>query len=302
MGRRLYPLALMLLPALAAAHPRRDVRVDGTARMREFVGGAPDARGNVLVRQVMPAAPGGEPSRVIYLNNNGVTLHPGDNDAASQTSSIVTEETDLAGWDTDQASWDELVGCVQDMYARWNVTVTDRDPGAGVSHVEALIGGSPLDVGLPDNVAGVSPFTENCDVIPNSIVFTFTDILDDNPQLICEIISQEIAHSFGLDHEMLAEDPMTYLDYAGPRTFQDTMAHCGEFDQRDCGINGSVCRRMQSSVQMLDERLGPAGVTTAAPAPGDDAAPGGGCASGRGTGWAMAILSLALVTRSRRRA
>jgi hypothetical protein len=184
------------------------------------------------------------------------------------------------------------------MYARWNVTVTDQDPGPNVSHVEALIGGSPLDVGLPDNVAGVSPFTENCDVIPSSIVFTFTDILDDNPQLICEIISQEIAHSYGLDHELLAEDPMTYLDYAGPRTFQDDMAHCGEYDQRECGINGSVCRRMQSSVQVLDERLGPAGATTA-PAPGDTA-PGGGCAAGRGTGWLIAILVLGLTRRSRR--
>ncbi len=302
MGRRLYPLALVLVPALAAAHPHRDIKVDGTAKHREFVAGAPDARGNVLARQVMPAAaaPGGEPSRVIYLNNNGVTLHPGDNDSGAQTSSIVTEETDIAGWDTDQDSWNQLVSCVTSMYSRWNISVTDQDPGASVSHIEALIGGSPEDVGLPDNVAGVSPFTEQCDVIPGSIVFTFTDILDDDPQLICEIISQEIAHSFGLDHEMLPEDPMTYLDYAGPRTFQDDMVHCGEYDERDCGINGSVCRKMQSSVQVLDERLGTAGATTAAQAPGDDAAPGGGCAAGRGSSWVIGILVLGLAKRSRR--
>ena len=301
MGRSLYPLVLILVPALAAAHPPRDLRVDGTARLREFVAGAPDARGNVLARQVMPAATAGAAvSRVIYLNHDGATLRPGDNDAGAQTSSIVTEETAIAGWDTDQDSWNQLVGCVADMYARWNVTVTDQDPGAGVAHIEALIGGSPLDVGLPDNVAGVSPFTQSCDVIPSSIVFTFTDILDDNPQLICEIISQEIAHSFGLDHELLAEDPMTYLDYAGPRSFQDSMAHCGEFDQRDCGINGSVCRRMQSSVQMLNERLGLAGGGAPAAVASAGDSPGGGCNAGGNGGWAIALLTVVVLARSRR--
>jgi hypothetical protein len=187
------------------------------------------------------------------------------------------------------------------MYSRWDIRVTDQDPGASVSHIEALIGGSPLDLGLPDNVAGISPFTEDCGVIPKSIVFTFTDILDDNPQLVCEIISQEIAHSFGLDHEMLAEDPMTYLDYAGPRTFQDSMAHCGEYDARDCGINGSVCRKMQSSVQVLDQRLGLAGSdpsSTNAQAPGDPMT--GGCAAGRDSSWLIGILVAIALRRSRR--
>jgi hypothetical protein len=300
MGRRLYPLALVLLPALAAAHPRRAIKQDGTAQLREFVAGAPDPRGHVLARQVMPATASTDVSRVIYLNNNGVTLHPGDNDASTQTSSIVTEETDIGGWDIDQDSWNQLVGCVTDMYSRWNITVTDQDPGASVSHIEALIGGSPLDLGLPDNVAGISPFTSDCGVIPNSIVFTFTDILDDNPQLVCEIISQEIAHSFGLDHELLAEDPMTYLDYAGPRTFQDSMAHCGEYDERECGINGSVCRKMQSSVQMLDQRLGLAGSdpTTVQSSSSDPMS--GGCATGRGNGWVIGILVLMVRKRSRR--
>ena len=296
MGRTL--LALLLLASTASAHPRRALTADGRARPLDFIGGAADPRGNVLVRQLVAAsATEHATSRVIYLNGNGARLRPGDNDSATQTSSIVTEQVDLGGWDIDQASWDQLVGCVQAMYARWDVVVTDQEPS--VSHIEALIGGSPLDVGLPDNVAGVSPFTQDCGVIDDSIVFTFTDVLDDNPQLVCEIVSQEIAHSFGLDHELLAEDPMTYLDYAGPRTFQDTMAHCGEYDERDCGINGNVCRRMQSSVQTLDARLGIAGGTSTKAANANSYLPDGCSAGGGASRWLLTV-GLLYLLRSRR--
>lgn len=291
-----YGLSLLVLtvPSLALAHPSRTLVPDGKANLGDII----QVQGERQVaRQMIRASTDAKPSKVIYLNNNGATLRPGDNDSGSQHSSIVTEATQINGWDIDQDSWNELVGCVQNMYSRWDVTVTDKDPGADVSHIEALIGGSPLDVGLPVNVAGVSPFTTDCGVIPNSIVFTFTDVLDDNPQLICEIVSQEIAHSYGLDHELLAEDPMTYLDYAGPRTFQDEMAHCGEYDQRDCGINGNVCRNMQSSVQMLDARLGTADGTAHAETSTSDL---GGCAATSRGSWLIGV-GIALFAVSRRR-
>ena len=83
-----------------------------------------------------------------------------------------------------------------------------------------------------------------------------TDVLPDDPRTVCEVIAQEIAHSFGLDHEMLPADPMTYLDYNGDRTFQDRMVSCGEYADRTCGINGSTCRQRQNSVALLKERLG----------------------------------------------
>ena len=291
-----YGLSLLVLavPSLALAHPSRTLVDDGRANFGDVI----KVQGTRQVaRQLIRSSNNATPSKVIYLNNHGATLRPGDNDSGTQHSSIVSEQTQIAGWDIDQDSWNELVGCVQDMYARWDVTVTDQDPGADVSHVEALIGGSPLDVGLPVNVAGVSPFTQDCGVIPKSIVYTFTDVLDDNPQLICEIVSQEIAHSYGLDHELLAEDPMTYLDYAGPRSFQDQMAHCGEYDQRDCGINGNVCRNMQSSVQMLDERLGTADSATVHAERAGDV---GGCAATSRGGW-LAGVGIALFAVFRRR-
>lgn len=194
-------------------------------------------------------------SRTIYLNRTGVTLRPGVNDARRNQSSIVGAPTTISPWEVDDDTWQATVDCMKELYGPFDVVITDRDPG-DVPHIEAVFGGHPNDVGLPDEVAGVSPFTRDCSVIENSLVFTFTDVIEDDPRLMCEIMAQEIAHSYGLDHEMLPADPMTYLSYDGDRTFQDAMAPCGEYGNRMCGIDGSVCRERQNSFVLLTERLG----------------------------------------------
>ncbi|HEU4615886.1 MAG TPA: Ig-like domain-containing protein, partial [Kofleriaceae bacterium] len=194
-------------------------------------------------------------SRIIYLNKNGVTLSPGDNDSRTNKSTIVNQTTSIAAWNVSAANWQSTVDCFRDLFARFDVTVVDSDPG-NVPHMEAVFGGSPTQVGLPNNVAGVSPFTLDCSIIENSVVFTFTGAFNFTPREACEIMAQEVAHSYGLDHELLASDPMTYLQYNGNRAFQDQTASCGEDTTRVCGINGSQCRPNQNSVALLRERLG----------------------------------------------
>jgi hypothetical protein len=183
------------------------------------------------VLAAQPSATQRAQSRVIYLNRDGAILRPGDNDSARQRSSVVAQPTLITGWDIDDDTWADTVACVADIYAPFDVAITDEDPG-DVPHIEVVVGGHPGDVGLPDDVAGVSPFATDCSIIENSIVFTFTDVLPDDARTVCEVMAQEIAHSFGLDHEMLPSDPMTYLDYDGERTFKDEMASCGEFAGR----------------------------------------------------------------------
>ena len=196
-------------------------------------------------------------SRVIYLNRKGVTLFPGNNDSRTNRSTIVEQQASVPAWNTTPQIWAATVACMKDMFARWDVVVTDEDPG-NVPHIEAVFGGSPQNVGMPSGVGGVSPFTYDCSVIESSIVFTFTDVFPQNAQLICEVMAQEVAHSYGLDHEMLASDPMTYLSYNGKRSFKDQTVPCGEYQNRACGIGGAVCRPNQNSVQLLNERLGQA--------------------------------------------
>ncbi|HUS32254.1 MAG TPA: Ig-like domain-containing protein [Kofleriaceae bacterium] len=233
-----------LVPSLAAAEAVRDL---------------PDPSAITFVRKEIP--PSGvyalAQSKIIYLNHTGVTLRPGNDDARTNRSSIVSQQVSVPAWNTSAAHWQQTVTCMKDMFKRWDVVVTDVDPG-NVPHMEAVFGGSPQNVGMGQGVGGVSPFTQDCGVIENSIVFTFTSVFPDDPQTVCEVMAQEVAHSYGLDHEMLASDPMTYLNYNGNRTFKDQTVACGEYSNRPCGIGGSTCRPNQNSVQLLNQRLGQA--------------------------------------------
>lgn len=262
---------LLLGPSIASGDEARLRPIDfpGQAPELGFVG-AEREDGLVLARQVLPAqatppAPhvagvrdvAAAQSRIIYLNKDGVTLLPGANDSRNNRSSIVTQQTALQGWNVDPATWQETVACMRELFAPFDVTIVDTPPG-NVPHIEAVFGGRPEQLGLAPNVAGVSPFTMDCSIIENSIVFTFSNAYAFSAREACEIMAQEVAHSYGLDHELLASDPMTYLPYNGNRTFQDQDATCGESMSapRQCGINGSVCRPTQNSVQLLAERLG----------------------------------------------
>ncbi len=260
---------LLIVPSVASAErvsERLWLDARGEAPMFDFVG-TDRGDGVVMARQVVPQSgpavlqvDGINPavvaqSRIIYLNKNGVTLAPGNNDARTNKSTIVSQSTTIPAWNVTAANWQTVVTCTKDLFSRFDVQVVDTDPG-NVPHIEAVFGGSPTQVGLPNNVAGVSPFTTDCSIIENSVVFTFAGAFQLTPRDACEIMAQEIAHSYGLDHELLASDPMTYLTYNGNRAFQDQAASCGESTQRACGINGSTCRPNQNSVTLLKERLG----------------------------------------------
>lgn len=294
-------------PRIRTVEPERRASPDIAPRIGHFVAGGTDARGLAFPRQVVAPQPSHRStrarSRVLYLNREGALLYPGDNDARTDRSSVITQPVFITPWEIDDEMWDETMSCMRDMYARFDVRVTDVDPG-DTDHIEAIFGGHPNDVGLPDEVAGVSPFTTDCSTIENSIVFTFTDVLPDDAQLMCEIMAQEIAHSFGLDHQLLAEDPMTYLPYEGNREFQNEMADCGEFESRDCGIDGSVCRSGQNSVALLTSRLGERnafGSDASPEVPTTTAEPEVGSCATSGSGGPLGGIAVVLMVFRRRR-
>lgn len=256
-----------LIPALAAAEvPQREVAPVGEVSAHGVILGPETVDGYQMGRQLLPAstpaaALAGEgtaglaASRTIYLNKNGVTLSPGVNDSVTNRSSVVTQSTAIPAWNVSASVWSSTVSCIREVFAPFNVTITETNPGS-VPHIEAVFGGSPTMVGQPNNLAGVSPFTADCAVIENSVVFAFMGALPADPTLACEVMSQEIAHSYGLDHVMVASELMTYLPFAGRRWFQNLNATCGEDKTRPCGLNSSGCRQTQNSVALLIQRLG----------------------------------------------
>jgi len=136
-------------------------------------------------------------------------------------------------------TWNTVVACMREVYAPFNVEITQISPGSA-PHFEIMIGGRPEEMGLPNGVGGVSPFS--CmPYIPNSVVFVY-DVWGNDPEEICATAAQEIAHSFSVDHCTDASDPMTYFEYHGRRHYQNRQIQCGS----DCDANhrsplGATC-------------------------------------------------------------
>jgi len=220
----------------------------------------PGLHGAVTGQHVIAATTPNRPvqSKTIYLNRHAENVSPSDiDDSTTLMSTIVSAPVVAPGWDVDDETWNQTVACVQRTWAPFDVAIVTDLPPAGQHYIEALIGGYPSAIGVDTHFSGVSPMREDCGVIEDSLVFVFPEKLDDDPTETCAIISQEVAHSFGLDHEMLAPDPMSYLAYDHERSFQDQLVSCGEYEARTCGPDPTAaCSEKQSSVQLLAQRVG----------------------------------------------
>jgi len=176
----------------------------------------------------------------VYLNRcaNGCTVTPGSNSSLSDRSSIIGGTRQLSAWEHGDETWNEFVGCVQGIFEPFGVVVTDVEPSG--AHHEVMIAGTPQQLGMGNGILGVSPAT--CGIINNSLTFVFANVSSSVPDL-CWAAAQEPAHSWGLDHQMLCEDPMTYLTApcgTSKYAFQNTNAPCGEDQNRSCRCGGST--------------------------------------------------------------
>ncbi len=232
-------------------------------------GGADSLAGRPRIDGVSFAGPGEQPLKV-FLNRNGGTYRPGQDDSRQNTSIVPRQPSTVGPWTFGDVAWDDLMACVTAQFAPFNVTIVDQEPQSNERYVEHVVGGRPQDVGLPNGVGGVAPIDNfNCGVIDVAINFTFAEVYGGNVQAICETAAQEIAHSFSLDHELHCPDPMTYLGGCGDKSFRDVNAQCGEFQPRACNCN----RANQNSVRLLLEKIGPAGGTVIPPPPAESVPP-----------------------------
>lgn len=182
----------------------------------------------------------------------GCTYFPGFDDSRTNHSSLLSQTSSLPAFAHGDAAWADLLACVRRAYAPFDVAVTDADPGAA-DHWEIVVAGSPQDIGMQSGVAGVSPYT--CAVIQNGIAFAFAAV-HFNMLDLCWTTVQESAHLFGLDHELLQRDPMTYLTGCMEKVFAPVDAPCGESAARNCcfGSGGPT----QNSFAMVTAALGAA--------------------------------------------
>jgi Big-like domain-containing protein len=214
-----------------------------------------------------PGAAAAVSSNIIYLNRceGGCTFYGGFNeDSRTNTSSVVAgqgfSQATISPFAYGDATWQEVVQCVAERYAPFNVQIVTTEPSG--PHFEAVVAGEPGEIALPCDasngcVGGIAPIS--CGgIIDNGISFTFSNIWQGSVPDICDTVAQETAHVLQLDHEFLASDPMTYLQFNGTRAFQNINASCGEFSARSCRCGGNT----QNSFQMLTGIFG-----SAAPSP-----------------------------------
>ncbi|HEY5945303.1 MAG TPA: MYXO-CTERM sorting domain-containing protein, partial [Kofleriaceae bacterium] len=169
-------------------------------------------------------------------------------------SSIPQGQALLTAWPHGQTAWNNLVQCVRDTYAPFDIEVTDVDPGQA-DHFEVMVAGNANAIGVP-GAGGVAPF-EPCDgqLVDNVISFVFAGDVS-NQDFMCWAAAQESAHVFGLDHLLNAKDPMTYLTPPIKKEgFQNTPSLCGEEmnKPRECYCGGTK----QNSYQYLMDTFGP---------------------------------------------
>ncbi len=219
-----------------------------------------------LQRIVTFTPPG--PSRTIFLERRPIEIRPGDNDAGMKRSSVLRDvrakadagkqpppdparPAKLPGWKGSEAAWKQVVACVTKQFEPFDVIVTDKPPIDGKDYVLVVVSGKPTDIGSADRrIGGLAPF--NGAVIARPVVFAFGAQLGHDVRQVCETISMEVAHAYGLDHGYLCSDTMTYLKPCGAKRFVDKDVRCGELKARDCA-GGSPT---QNSYRRLLEVLG----------------------------------------------
>jgi hypothetical protein len=189
---------------------------------------------------------------LLYLNPcqpNGCDISPGPDDSRSGRSSIPTAPSHLEPWQWGDAKWQGFVSCMRDFYMPFDLEITLDDPG-GATHFELIAAGRSNEVGVT-GAAGIAPFIACDGLRDNAIAFVFANATDDLDAL-CWGGAQETGHIFGLDHALLAADPMTYLPPAKKTGFIDESASCGEATPRPCACGNA----MQNTYARLVHALG----------------------------------------------
>lgn len=203
-------------------------------------------------------------SNIIYMNrcDGGCDIIASNstNDAHANISSIPSSNATIGEFAHPDSFWDELVACVRETYAPYDIEVVTDEPGSFTKHHEAIVAGDPSDLGLSDDVGGIAVISGDCSPRNNVISFSFANSYPPSAVWnLCATIAQESAHSFGLDHVNDCRDPMTYRTGCGQKYFRNELLPCGETSDRACRCDGATQNSHARLTNTFGEGMLPAG-------------------------------------------
>lgn len=216
-------LALGALATPAAAQAFRETHACGTKQISKVDPSLP-----------VPAAAA---TRTIYLNRTGATYQVRgstdslagnvSSDVLNASRSTVTIPPMSAGFD-----WAFISQCVREAYAPYDVFVTETKPTSG-NFIEAVVGGSGTELGFGSGqLFGIAAADNFCGVTERGIAFSFSEThrgVSGQDRELCATIAHEIGHLLALEHEILANDEMSYVPVAQawPKAFRAANSTCG---------------------------------------------------------------------------
>ncbi len=237
--------------------------------------------------------------RVIYLNGAGGRYTTGDDNSSLNIASQIPGSAPKDSQGRTRflafhrpANWTQLVQCIKDKFARWDVRIVDdidsakpNDPGAE-THIEAVITGTTSDsVGWPAGIGGVArPLSCGGDGSPvandRGVAFIFARsydtafgfLLDE----LCTAAAHEIGHNLTLDHSLICDGRGSEIMFASTCTlnsiFLNAADRCKNFQGpvRNCACTANG---QQNSSQRLDAVVGVKGAqpSTTITSPADQA-------------------------------
>jgi hypothetical protein len=206
-------------------------------------------RGYIVDENVVPGQHLIGPGYTLFLNRQGGAYHYGNPDSRTNANGIGTGT--ISPFSCGEQAWQQVMSCVKETFAPYNVVITDVDPGTA-PHIETVVAGYPSEIGQSDQVAGIAMM--GCDLsYDNPVQFAFANAscnIDD----ICWTVAQETAHGFGLDHEIECTDPMTYDTSCGlSKRFKDVTSHCGEYSnqQHSCTCTGASSQNSHQTLLQI---------------------------------------------------
>jgi MYXO-CTERM domain-containing protein len=213
---------------------------------------------------------GPQPRRTLFLNRNGgaysnalLTDSTMNTIGTSGPAAVIIQPGVIPPYPGNDTQWAEVVSCVKTFFAEYNVDVVDAEPEPSRKYVEIVVGGRQTDLNYVSPIGAVWGVASNdvfCNVSDKGVAFAFAADHPPQSQLygrtaLCETIAHEAGHVYGLEHEVLKEDLMSYEQY-DPKDFMNVQSKCGEYETGphacSCGTEGT-----QNSHSKLMDLVGP---------------------------------------------